>query len=261
MKFIDTHCHILPGVDDGPPDLAASLVMARMAAVDGINAIVATPHVIEGLYDGRERDKRLAQLSEALAAEGIAINLYAGAEVPMSMCLARTADFLGKMTLAGSRYLLMETADTTYDQLSRAVHQVRLNGLYPILAHPERVGFVRERPSSLAGITAQGSVYCQLTAASIEGLFGKSTYRCAAALLKLGLAHLVASDGHSADKRPPLLSDCHHLIREMLGREAARVIMLDNPRKVLQDQPLETIAAKQKQRGGFISRMIRGSRA
>ena len=75
-----------------------------------------------------------------------------------------------------------------------------------ILAHPERVGFIQERPSSLTGITAQGNVYCQLTAASIEGLFGKSMHRCAVALLKLGLVHLVASDGHSAVKRPPLLS-------------------------------------------------------
>ncbi|MHB0866235.1 MAG: tyrosine-protein phosphatase [Thermoleophilia bacterium] len=261
MKFIDTHCHILPGVDDGPADLARSLAMARVAAEDGIDTIVATPHVIEGLYDRQKWDTRRAQLTEALATDGIGISLFSGAEVPMSVCLSETADSLGKITLAGSRYLLMETADTTYEQLSRAVHQVRLNGYFPILAHPERVGFIQERPSSLTGITAQGNVYCQLTAASIEGLFGKSMHRCAVALLKLGLVHLVASDGHSAVKRPPLLSDCHRLLREMLGRQAAGIIMLDNPRKVLQNQPLEIVAPKQKRRGWFISRIVRGGRA
>ncbi|MHB1389936.1 MAG: tyrosine-protein phosphatase [Thermoleophilia bacterium] len=257
MRLIDIHCHILPGMDDGPSELALSLAMARVAAADGIGKIVVTPHVIEGLYDAHERDMRITQLSRAMAREGIAIKLYAGAEVPMSMCLSEGAEFLGELSLAGSRYLLMETADTTYDQLARAIHQVRLNGLYPILAHPERVTFIKEQPSNLEKITAQGYVYCQITAASIEGKFGKSTYKCAMSLLKLGLVHLVASDGHSADTRPPQLSECYRHLCELLGSQAAETIMLDNSRRVIKNQLLETVSPIRRHRVWFISRIFR----
>lgn len=252
--FIDTHCHILPGVDDGPASVDASIDMAEMAADEGIGVIVATPHILEGRYDGSQTQARVDSLARELAAKGISVELKAGAEVPMSVCLQADTGRLKGLTLAGSRYLLMETAETTYDQLARAVHQVRLNGLYPILAHPERVGFVGEDPEKLAAMAGRGEAYCQITGASIEGLFGKRIQKTASVLLRRGLVHLVASDAHSTRTRAPRLSKSYQALCAIAGEDAAQQIMFENPGRVLSDTPLESIRIARKP--GILSRIL-----
>lgn len=256
MRFIDTHCHIIPGVDDGPGDMEESLALAWEAAQDGIGAIVATPHIVEGGYIGSGRDERLAELQSALADHGIDIQIFPGAEVPMSICLAGDQELLGRLTLAGSRYLLMETAETTFGQLARAVYQVRLCGLFPILAHPERVGFVRENPARLAEMTGRGDVFCQITAASIEGRFGKGLKKLSHNLLKQGLVHLVASDAHSVGNRLPRLSQSYDLVKQAVGEKAAQTIMVMNPEKVLRGARLESIGMGESRRAGLLARVM-----
>ena len=105
LEFIGTHCHILPGVDDGPADIEASLAMARMAVDDVISTVVATPHIIEGYYDGRDRFERLEGLSAGIMGAGIELRLIAGAEVPMSTCLAGDEERLRSLVKVFSRKL------------------------------------------------------------------------------------------------------------------------------------------------------------
>ncbi|MHB1326467.1 MAG: tyrosine-protein phosphatase [Thermoleophilia bacterium] len=239
LEFIDTHCHIIPGVDDGSSDTDTSLAMARMAMADGITHIVATPHIVEGYYDGSDREQRLAQLRKIFASAGIDLRLSAGAEVPMSTCLAGDKTFLKSLAINGGKFLLMETAETTFDQVAEAAYRVRLCGLYPILAHPERATFVQKQPSRLDEIMERDQIYCQLTAASIEGIFGKTIKKTSLILAKSGMIHLVASDAHSAGKRAPLLSNCYKILSGELGETAARAIMLQNPSRVLESSKLE----------------------
>lgn len=239
LEFIDTHCHIIPGVDDGPPDMDTSLAMARMAIADGITDIVATPHIVEGYYDGSDREQRIAQLRKSFTSAGIDLRLSAGAEVPMSTCLAGDKTFLKSLAINGGRFLLMETAGTSFDQVAQAAYRVRLCGLYPILAHPERTIFVQKRPDRLNEIMEHDQIYCQLTAASIEGVFGKTIKKTSLFLAKSGMIHLVASDAHSTGKRAPLLSNCYKILCEELGETAARTIMLQNPSRVLESSKLE----------------------
>lgn len=243
MKFIDTHCHILPGVDDGPADMETSLDMARIAAGDGIAAIVATPHIVEGLYNGHDREGRLERLQTALEENGIKIRLIPGAEVPMSVCLGGDERMFSRLAIGSSKFLLMETAETTYEQLAGAAHHVRLCGFFPILAHPERVGFVQKRPERLAGMISHGDIFCQLTAAGLEGAFGKNMRKISVTLVRMGLIHLVASDAHSVRKRIPALSSSYEIIHDLMGEAAARTIMLDNPERVLANVLLESISA------------------
>lgn len=239
MNFIDTHCHILPGVDDGPADMDMSIGMARLAGSDGITTVVATPHIVEGFYDGGDRQERLRQLADQLTAAGITLNLVAGAEVPMSACLAGDAELLKPLAINGGIYLLMETADTTFDQLAQAVYKVRLCGLYPILAHPERTLFVQKNHSRLEELVSRGEVFCQLTAASIDGTFGKTLQKASLAMARAGLMHLVASDAHSTGRRKPRLSGAFELLRCELGEAAARKVTMENPLRVLENQELE----------------------
>ncbi|MBI5870561.1 MAG: hypothetical protein HZB44_06345 [Actinobacteria bacterium] len=239
MNFIDTHCHIISGVDDGPADIRTSVEMAKLASEDGITTVVATPHIVEGFYDGRDRHERLQQLAGQLAAAGIPLKLVAGAEVPMSACLAGDVELLKPLAINGGIYLLMETADTTFDQLAQAVYKVRLCGLYPILAHPERTIFVQQNRSRLAGLVSRGEVFCQLTAASIDGTFGKTLQKNSLAMARAGLIHLVASDAHSTGRRKPRLSGAFELLQREFGEAAARKVTIDNPLRVLENQELE----------------------
>lgn len=251
MNFIDTHCHIIPGVDDGPSDMKTSLEMAKLASEDGISTIVATPHIVEGYYDGSDRDERLLQLGNRLSESGINIKLVAGAEVPMSACLAGNADLLKSLALNNGIYLLMETADTTFDQLAQAIYKVRLCGLYPILAHPERTLFVQKNPSRLYDIVDRGDVFCQLTAASIEGVFGKTIQKSSMALAKAGLMHLIASDAHSTGRRRPRLSVAYKILLKEMGEGTARAVTMENPRRILENLMLERVVRSRDEVSGM----------
>ncbi|MCL4473381.1 MAG: hypothetical protein M1455_05490 [Actinobacteria bacterium] len=239
LKFIDTHCHIIPGVDDGAADIETSIEMGRIAAADGVTTIVATPHIVEGFYDGANREQKLQELRSGLLAAGISLDLVAGAEVPMSACLAGDEDFLRTLTIDGGNYLLMETAETTFEQVAQAAYRVRLCGLIPILAHPERTIFVQEHPLRLAEIIDRDDIFCQVTAGSIEGLFGKTIRRTSLAMAEAGMMHLVASDAHSTRRRSPRLTECYRLLVEEAGVELAQMVLVENPSRVLSGEKLE----------------------
>lgn len=259
MRFIDTHCHIVPGVDDGAPTIDVSLAMARIAVTDGITAIIATPHIVEGFYDGRDLEKRLEALRIVLAEKEIDLELVAGAEVPMSVCMAGEKNILEGLTLGDSPCLLMETADTSYDQVARATYQVRLCGLLPVLAHPERTVFVQKDPGRLKQLLANGDVFCQITAASFEGLFGKTVQKTAFSMLKLGMVHLVASDAHSAGRRNPHLSTSRSLIINSVGEKNAAVIFQENPYRVLAGNELLQTPARGRDevlKRGLLARLL-----
>ncbi len=254
MRFIDTHCHIIPGVDDGAPDEKTSLAMAQIAASDGIGTVVATPHVVEGIYDGGDREERLRKLANGIKREGIGLSLVAGVEVPMSMALGNSG-LLSRLRLGSSRYLLLETTATTFEQLSQAVYQTRLAGLFPVLAHPERAEFVAKDPGRLARLIEGGDVFCQATVASLEGLFGKGPRKAALDMARSGLVHLVASDAHSAGRRAPRLSASFDLLASRVGEPAARIIMLENPQRLIDDSPLASIESGGASRKGLWSRL------
>lgn len=239
QKLIDTHCHILPEVDDGSPDDPTSLEMCSIAASDGIGTIVATPHILEGVYEGRDLDVRVTRLQELIDEADIGVRLLRGAELPMSLCAEGDSDLLGNLRLAGSEHILMEMADSGLEQLRRAVYQVRLAGFYPVLAHPERAPFVIDDPDALLDVVATGQAGCQLTASSLDGLFGKTVRRTAESLLKAGACHLVASDAHSAGRRSPRLSAARHAVEEIAGGDAATIVCLENPQRLIAGEMLK----------------------
>lgn len=237
MEFIDTHNHILPGVDDGAADVEVSIQMARVAQADGITTIIVTPHVVEGMFEGHDLDERVATLQGVLDRHEIAVRLVRGAEIPMSLCLSGDRAQLKRLAIGG-RYLLMESAETNFDQVTRAVYQVRLNGFYPVLAHPERTAYAQKSLDQLEDLVNREEVYCQLTVASMEGLFGPASQKTCAAMAKRGLVHLLASDAHSPGKRAPRLAASHDKLARLAGHEAARIAVFDNPSRMIGGRPL-----------------------
>jgi protein-tyrosine phosphatase len=199
---IDLHSHVLPGVDDGARTLAESLEIARAAAAEGVETLVATPHVREDYpTDPATVERLVAEVQAALRDEGVPLALLGGGEVAFDF-LPQVADAdLVRFGLGGSRVILLEAPYHSWPiNLAEIVFRLRARRFVPVLAHPERNGEVQERPERLRPHVENG-LLVQVTAASLEGRLGPSSRQTALALVERGLAHLVASDAHTPDVR------------------------------------------------------------
>ncbi len=202
--MIDLHCHLLPGIDDGPPDLDGSLAMARRAVQAGIETVVATPHVNSRYRnDAGTIEAALARLREALADAQIPLEVLPGAEIAVGYLAETDASSLGALSLAGGEWLLIEPPFASVaGGLVATVQGLLWDGHRVVLAHPERCQAIHRDVSIVRSLAGEG-VLMSLTAGSLSGRFGSQARRVAVALLEQGLAHNVTSDAHDAFNRPP----------------------------------------------------------
>jgi protein-tyrosine phosphatase len=201
---IDIHCHILPGLDDGPGSLSESVEVARGAAADGVHRIVATPHVREDYeYDLGEIARRTSSVNEALQREQVDVRVVPGAEVGLTRALELDDGELGGICLGGGPYLLVESPyGHASDHFENMVFELQVRGFAPVLAHPERSPSLMRNISRVRRLVERG-VLCSVTAGSMAGRFGRSPREATRALFAGGLVHNVASDAHDAANRPP----------------------------------------------------------
>jgi protein-tyrosine phosphatase len=197
---IDLHSHLLPAIDDGPDTLEGSLAIARAMVEDGVRTVAATPHVrdewptsVEAMEAGVE------EVRSALAAEGIALEVLPGGEIALDSLARLSDDERRRFGLGGNpNLLLLEFPYWGWPlELETVVRRLVAEGVTPVIAHPERNEEVWPQPERLAGAVQAGAV-CQLTAASVDGRLGQAQRDCSRRLLELELAHLIASDAHTA---------------------------------------------------------------
>jgi protein-tyrosine phosphatase len=201
---IDLHCHLLPDIDDGPADIEGSIAIARAAAATGTRVMVATPHV-SWRYpnDAAAIGRRVAELDERLAAEGIALELFAGAEIAFTRLLDIDPAELSRLSLGGSGWLLIEPPFTALATgLDTAVLELKARGHRVLLAHPERCPALHRDPRMLAALLHAGAL-TSITAGSLTGRFGAPVQRFALQLARERMVHNIASDAHDAVQRPP----------------------------------------------------------
>lgn len=210
--MIDLHCHILPGLDDGPRKMADAVKLARAAVDAGVETIVATPHVSE-TYPNRaaEIGAATAALIVELARRDIPLNIRTGAEITITQALDVDDDQLAALRLGGGPYLLVE-CPLRFER-PRAVEtllmRVQERGHRVVLAHPERSpSFLRE-PDRLARLVGDGML-TSITAGAVGGQFGRRVATFAVELLREGLVHDIASDAHDATRRSPHILE--HLV-------------------------------------------------
>lgn len=236
--MIDMHCHLLPGLDDGPATLVESLELARLAVADGITTSVVTPHIHPGRYNNH-REKILVCLRayrQALQQHGIPLELHLGAEVRVcieSLELLR----LGKVPFMGEhlgfRVLLLELPHGAVPVGTlQLVNKLLQMNIRPMIAHPERNKAIMDKPARIEPFLAVGC-WLQVTAGSLTGDFGNQAHRLAHQLMDEGSVRVVASDAHNANTRPPVLSKARAYIQQHWGVEMADDLMLNNPRKML----------------------------
>ncbi|MBX5474372.1 MAG: capsular biosynthesis protein [Thermoleophilia bacterium] len=225
--MIDLHAHVLPGVDDGPATLDASLELLRAAHADGIVRIAATPHVRADFPTPVAAMERLvAEVNEAARAQGISVEVLPGGELDLAYLEELDDDALRRFGLGGNpRLLLLECPYAGWPLALRdVVFRLAARGFSVVLAHPERNAEVQERPDLLRPLVDAG-VLVQLTAASLDGRLGRQAQACARALLDDELAHLVASDAHGPSTRAAGLSSAVEALRdEALGRWLVREV-------------------------------------
>ena len=219
--MIDLHCHVLPGLDDGPQSLADSIALCRAAARAGTTTIVATPHVSPDwpLNTPPVVAAAASRLSGLLQREGIALEIVAGAEVALTSAALMSDERLGEYHLGHGRWLLIECPRSPlvagFDRILHSL-QERAHGI--VLAHVERCpAFVRD-PEALESFLRTGML-SSITSGALIGRFGRTVQRFALRLLRDGLVHNIASDAHNLTRRPPTLVPDLHAAR--LTAEAA----------------------------------------
>jgi len=235
--MIDLHCHILPGVDDGPATLEEAVEMCRMAASDGIDTIVATPHFASCVIEWTEEDRAgwIERLVAELRKQGIAMRIAPGAEVaifPELPALLRTGPLL--TINKNGRYLLAEFPfDSAPPNWDSFLLKVLESGTVPIITHPERNIWFLRHPEAITRIVELGGMV-QITAMSVTGGLGDEARKFSAFLLKQNLVHVIATDAHSSVMRPPHLSEAVKAASDLVGAERARALVTSIPAAILE---------------------------
>ena len=271
--MIDLHAHILPALDDGAKDWQETLDMCAIARNDGIHTIVATPHVKRGIYTPAKDLilSKVAELNALLLAprssppssdvksetleatphvspftphgltilpgadnafepdivnqieNGVALTI--GADVPSLTSLPPAPVF---------RYVLLELSDYfLFPQVKDLIRKLREKKIVPVLSHPERIAMIQKNYKLLHEFIQAGAL-SQVTAMSITGEFGKEIKKLTGTLVKKNLAQVIASDSHSRDRRPPILSRAVSEVADLIGSDKAELMVQGIPRAIIE---------------------------
>lgn len=232
--MIDIHTHILPGLDDGADSLEESLALAQQASQNGITTVVATPHhYARGFYSEAEQIKHeVAKLTEELEKRNIPLEVLAGQEVRVYDNLLEDLETGRLVTIASSPYLLVEFPSSKVpSQVEDLFHELRLLGITPVIAHPERNSELANNIDYLSELVGAGAL-AQLTSSSIIGAKGKKLQKISLEMCKKGLIHFIASDAHHSTMRPFDLKQGYEVIGKQLGQAVVDYYQLNAERLI-----------------------------
>lgn len=256
----DLHTHVIPGVDDGAPDLESAIDTLRMLYRDGIEAVAATPHLNASRTNGSRRrraDEAWPGLVERAGAEIPGLDLYRGFEI----CLDVPNPDLSEdaVRLAGSRFVLVEFHAFTIPECSaEALAGIRTDGYVPIVAHPERYwGY--DRRCSLVPEWRSAGALLQVNSGSLLGEYGERVQLTAHRFLSEGWVDLIASDNHARVGRSPSLRVVWDYLTGRGLREQATLLLATNPHRILRDEMPLTVGRIEPE-VGFLARLARAFR-
>lgn len=242
--MIDTHCHILPHLDDGPSSWEECLAMAQRAAEDGITKIIATPHTRNGIYENESNQimEKVNQLNQFLEENKILLQIFPGCEIQLYDRILNDLEqegLNGLITLNYSSRLLIELPSNIKisREIENCLFKIQLKGFIPVIAHIERVYDFYHNSDILDRWIEQG-IETQLTSASLNGIMGKKAHLFALRLLQRGLITYLVSDAHSNSKygRKPILSEGVRKITKVIGRQKALDLVITNPEKIMSNR-------------------------
>ncbi len=241
--MIDIHAHILPGIDDGAPDLETALAMARAYVEQGVSCVACTPHILPGVYPntGPGIRKAVALLQMQFNDADIPLKLVTGADNHIVPGFVQGLKSGHLLSLADSAYVLVEPPHhVAPPRLDELFFSIVLAGLVPILTHPERLTWIEREYSVIKGLAARG-VWMQITSGSLAGRFGPRPRYWAERMLNEGLVHILATDAHNMKARPPDLYEGRMAAERRVGASEAQLLVVTRPQAAISNKSVSNV--------------------
>lgn len=240
--MIDIHCHILPELDDGAKNMEETLEIVRQLYATGFHTLITTPHVMEG-RDFISPTEILAvteQVQQQVAKAGIPVRILPGAENYIFPDMAKWAGEGKLLTLGNTgKYLLVELPMLEIPWYTEQVFfNLQVQGITPVLAHPERQRTLIDDPKKLVDWARKG-ILLQLDLRSISGKYGSRAQRLAKQMLHSNLVHFIGSDAHGVASSKFAYQKGLENVRGIVGEKRFQELTLTNPQNVLEGKTLE----------------------
>ncbi|MBV4432332.1 exopolysaccharide biosynthesis protein [Clostridium tyrobutyricum] len=251
--MIDMHVHLLPGIDDGSKSMDETGQMLRMIEQDGIHNVIATPHFYRGHYENYREDveKLVHSVNEFADESGINVKLFSGQEVFLDEHTVDEYECGHIAPMDKTNYMLVELPMIKMPENAMdIVYELKIRGIKPIMAHPERYKYIIENPEKINLFVDEGCLL-QLNAGSICGKFGSDVKKTAHTLVKNGMCNFIGSDAHSSTRRRPGLSEAFEIIKN-IDEEMAEILE-QNSEKLLENENINLCQERIKIKKGFFS--------
>lgn len=239
FPFFDMHLHLLPGVDDGAPDISETALMLDQLDEQGVRCMCATPHFHAKQKDIKENIlEAYHRTCELIAKEHSHMRLYLGQELFWSTGIIKALADDRAISLNSSRYVLVEfNPEEKYHIVYDAFRSIRGEGYIPVLAHMERMSCLWKNFDRLDELRELGSIF-QMNAPSLCGSSFDSSVRECRKIVSEGYIDLLGTDSHSSTWRAPQYKEAALWILQSLGEETLRRLACDNPMRILSDRGL-----------------------
>jgi protein-tyrosine phosphatase len=234
--FVDIHCHLVPRMDDGSQSWEQSLAMAAMAASDGIETVVVTPHQLGSFShnSGQSIRRCTAELQQFLDVRGIRLRVLPGADVRIEPEMVDKLLSGDVLSLADRRkHVLLELPHELYFPLDGVVDSLDRLGMIGVLSHPERNQGLLKQPRLVERLVDRGCLM-QVTCGSLTGTFGAASQKMAESMLGKGLVHFLATDAHGDNARRPLMKHAFQRAAALAGWQVALDLCCRNPAAVVE---------------------------
>jgi protein-tyrosine phosphatase len=240
IPLADMHCHLLAGLDDGPRTADEAMEMCRIAYAEGTRMVAALAHQNPRYRDNTPNRIRSAVklLADQLRDADMQLSVFPGAEV-MVHPEVEESWLEGRLLSIGGRgrYVLLEMPHNLCVDVRRIARVFRSHGVRVILAHPEREEELLHDDGRIEGLIRCGCI----VQVSSDSITEPRTRRDAAALkdwARRGIIHLLGSDGHRPDKRPPRIAEAYQQLVRWIGAGKADRICSTHGMAILQGLPL-----------------------
>lgn len=235
VKMVDMHCHFLPGVDDGSSDMEQTIAMLQIAAEEGIEAIIATPHYKNSHHCASPEtlQKKIATVEEEAHRQGILISLYLGNEIFYFNEIVEKLDSEEIFTLNNTDRVLIEFSPSDdYTHIRNSLDSVAIAGYVPILAHVERYACMLQDYKRVDELKHMG-VEIQINVASVGGSTGWKTKRFCYELIKNQWVDYVGTDAHDDVKRVPNFQKCYRVLSKKFDPSYVEKIFYRNALEII----------------------------
>ncbi|MTI67206.1 MAG: capsular biosynthesis protein [Firmicutes bacterium] len=255
----DMHCHIVPKVDDGADSFETSIKMIKIAKRNGFKGIFATPHYVDNTtYNNTKLIKEnFLKLKDKIKKEGLDIDIYIGNEVYVVPNLIKLFEKGFIYTLNNSRYMLIEfpMLDNPYF-IESLIYDLKVKGIVPIIAHPERYKMITNNPNVLFKLIKQGALV-QINLPSLKGSYGPIIKDTAKKLIEHNMIHFVGTDAHSFNIRTPNVEKPFKILKSHLDNKKLKKILYENPKAVINDKEIKIWEPKECVKQSKINKFIR----